>query len=111
MTTSFNVLWSSVAENDLVSIISYIQSNNPLAARKSLGKIKSKVLNLEQLPQRGRVVPELLEQGIVIYREIVVSPWRVIYRIDNNLVYILGVIDSRQSVEDVLLGRLVRGSL
>ena len=56
---------------------------------------------------QGRVVPELLSQGISLYREIVITPWRVIYKIERDRVYIVSVIDSRRNVEDVLLARLL----
>jgi addiction module RelE/StbE family toxin len=107
MNKPYDVLWAAVAEKDLVTIIKYIYSDNPQAARDSLQKIKAKVSNLESLPQRGRIVPELKQQGILQYRELVIPPWRVIYRISDSSVNVLAVIDSRQNVEDVLLSRMV----
>jgi len=41
------------------------------------------------------------------YRELVIPPWRLIYRIDERKIYVLSVIDSRQNVEDILLNRLI----
>jgi toxin ParE1/3/4 len=49
-----------------------------------------------------------LQQGILQYRELIVPPWRIIYRISGDFVYVLAVFDSRQNIEDVLLDRLVR---
>ena len=49
----------------------------------------------------------MLSQGISLYREIVIIPWRVIYKIERDRVYIVSVIDSRRNVEDVLLARLL----
>ncbi len=97
-----------IAEEDLISIIKYIYSNNPVAAKNSLKKIKSKASNLNGFPQRGRIVPELKENGILQYRELIVAPWRIIYRISDSNVYVLSVIDSRRNIEDILLHRLVR---
>jgi len=108
MTKKYKVSWAQVAEDDLTSIIKYIYSDNPKAAKDSLKKIKTKVSNLNSFPQRGRIVPELKDQGILQYRELVLAPWRIIYRISNSSVYVLSVIDSRQNVEDILLHRLVR---
>lgn len=107
MNKPYDVLWATVAENDLIAIIKYIYADNPQAARDSLQKIKAKVSNLDSLPQRGRIVPELKQQGILQYRELVIPPWRVIYRISDSSVNVFAVIDSRQNVEDVLLGRMV----
>ncbi len=108
MSKKYEVLWAKIAEEDLRAIIKYIHSDNPPAAKNNLKKIKTKVSNLNSFPQRGRVVPELKEQGILQYRELIISPWRIIYRISDLSVYVLSVIDSRQNVEDILLDRLVR---
>jgi len=108
MAKKYKVFWARVAEEDLVSIIKYIHSDNPVAARNNLKKIKTRVSNLNSFPLRGRIVPELKEQGIFQYRELIITPWRIIYRISNSSVYVLSVIDSRQNVEDILLHRLVR---
>ncbi len=108
MAKKYKVFWARVAEDDLASIIKYIHLDNPIAAKDNLKKIKTKASNLNSFPQRGRVVPELKEQGILQYRELVVAPWRIIYRISDSNVYVLSVIDSRQNVEDILLHRLVR---
>ena len=110
MNKPYDVIWAAFAEQDLTAIIKYIYSDNPLAAKDSLDKIKAKVSNLDSLPQGGRIVPELMQQGILQYRELVIPPWRIIYRISDSNVYVLSVIDSRQNVEDILLNRLVRGN-
>ncbi len=108
MAKNYKVLWAKAAEEDLKSIIEYICVDSPSAARDSLKKIKAKSSNLCSFPQRGRVVPELKDHGILQYRELIIPPWRVIYRISEEQVYVLLVIDSRRNVEDVLLERLVR---
>ena len=108
MTKNYKVLWAETAEEDLKSIVEYICVDSPSAARDSLRKIKTKAANLCSLPQRGRVVPELKDQGILQYRELIVPPWRVIYRIAEEQVYVLSVIDSRRNIEDILLERLIR---
>jgi len=53
-------------------------------------------------------VPELAAVGVHTYRELVVSPWRLVYRISAKTVYVLAVLDGRRNIEDVLLDRLVR---
>ena len=54
-----------------------------------------------------RIIPELQLQGILQYRELIIFPWRVIYRISEKNIYILSVLDSRQNVEDILFQRLI----
>jgi plasmid stabilization system protein ParE len=103
------VFWATAAENDLKDIIEFISVDSPDNARKILKKIKEKASSLHTLPERGRLVPELQDQGISQYRELVVPPWRLIYRIAKHEVYVLSVIDSRRNVEDILLKRLIHG--
>ena len=104
----FKVHWARIAEEDLTNIILYIAEDSPTNARVIFNKIKAKASSLTQFPERGRIVPELQEQGLFLYRELIVTPWRIIYRISDKKVYVLSVIDSRQNVEDILLKRLVK---
>jgi plasmid stabilization system protein ParE len=106
MSKTYKINWANVAENDLIEIIEYISIDSPADALKILQKIKKMASNLYRLPERGRVVPELQDQAILIYREIVIPPWRIIYRISDNDVYVLTVLDARRNVEDILLKRL-----
>ena len=107
MKKKFKVVWGDVAENDLIGIIDYIAEDNPATARKNLRKIKDKAASLFHLPQKGRIVPELLEQGIAEYRELIVAPWRVIYKIEKKQVLVFSVLDARRNIEDILLRRLI----
>jgi toxin ParE1/3/4 len=107
MNKSFEVLWAAVAESDLTGIILYIAEESPGSAKKVLARIKARTAKLTKSPMQGRVVPELLSQGISQYREVVISPWRVIYRVERDRVLVVSVIDSRRNVEDILLGRFL----
>lgn len=108
MTDGYSVEWSKTAESDLIAIIQFIYNASPQAARNAFASIKDKTADLVIFPERGRIVPELLAHGIGHYRELVIPPWRVIYRFSGNTVYVLAVIDSHRNVEDVLLDRLIR---
>jgi toxin ParE1/3/4 len=107
MNPNFQVIWTSVGENDLKEIIEYISAESPQNALSILKKIKKKASSLYTLPERGRIVPELQDQGIFQYRELVLPPWRLIYRVAERKVFVLSVIDSRRNVEDVLLKRMI----
>ncbi len=107
MKPKYKVVWANVAESDLKDIIEYISIDSPQNALKILKKIKQKASELYALPERGRIVPELKDQGILQYREIVIPPWRLIYRITERKVFALSLIDSRRNVEDILFKRFV----
>lgn len=106
-TKSYQVLWTHTAQQDLTEIIEYIaqDSDDALAI---LHKLETKAALLVTLPNRGRVVPELLHTGISQYRELISAPWRIVYRVDNRQVLIMAVLDSRRDLQTVLLGRLAR---
>ncbi len=53
------------------------------------------MLSSNFFPLKGRVVPELQKEGITLYREIIVSPWRIMYKVGNDTVYIMVILDSR----------------
>ena len=107
MKKAYAGIWSATAAKDLAGLIEYIASDNPTIACEKFLEIKKRTQNLYTFPERGRIVPELQEQGIAQYRELVIAPWRIIYRISRNNVYVLSVLDSRQNVEDILLKRLI----
>lgn len=106
MNKSYDVQWSETSENDLTAIVQYIFNSNPHQAYEIFKNIKTRESNLRAFPDRGRIVPELLDQGVTQYRELIILPWRIIYRVSKNKVYVLSVLDSRQNVEDILLRRL-----
>ena len=102
----YDVRWSEIAERELIAIVEYIADDSPSRAYEVFKKLRRKVSGLRVFPGRGRIVPELQEQGITQYHELVVNPWRIIYRTSGRTVYVLSVFDSRRSIEDILLRRL-----
>jgi toxin ParE1/3/4 len=82
--------------------------SGPAAALRVLDQIEARAVSLIQMPERGQVVAELAAIGVHTYRELVVSPWRIICRISRKTVHVLAVLDGRRNMEDILLDRLVR---
>jgi addiction module RelE/StbE family toxin len=107
MNNQYHIYWTKTAQRDLVKIIKYIQADHPKTASNIFEKIKEKTQELELFGERGRIIPELQIQGIMQYRELIIPPWRIMYRISMNTVYVLSVLDSRRNVEDILLERLI----
>jgi len=111
MRKHFTVIWSQIAERDFLAIIEYIANDSPSRAYEIFKEVKRRASGLRSFPERGRVVPELQEQGITQYHELIIGPWRLIYRISEKQVYVLSMFDSRRSVEDILLRRFVNMEL
>lgn len=103
----YRVEWAEVARRDLLGIVAYLAVRNPDAAVSTLDRLERRAAALGKTPRRGRVVPELERLQLREYRELVVSPYRLIYRVADPRVLVLGVLDSRRNLEDVLLDRLV----
>ena len=105
---TYQVIWAESATKDLEEIVTYIAGDSRASAIKVLARLKSKAESLEASPFRGRLVPEILEFGLRNWREIVVRPYRIIYRIDEGRVLVNAVIDGRRDLQDLLARRLLR---
>jgi len=103
----YSILWTKTAEQDLRHIIDRMAQDRLERAIEIFHTIRTSASVLESLPERGRIVPELKVHGISTYRELVIAPWRMIYRIEGKKVIIMTVIDGRRNLEDILLERLL----
>jgi len=93
---------------DLEEIATYVAADSPVDAHQVIAKLKATTDSLARMPQRGRVVPELAYFGIRTWRELVVRPYRIVFRIEVATVYVMAVLDGRRDLRDVLLERLLR---
>jgi addiction module RelE/StbE family toxin len=106
--TRRRVLWARSARRDLESILNYIADRSQQAALGTLDRVEARAKSLATLADRGRVVPELGRLHLTDYRELVVPPYRMAYRVDEPRVLVLAVLDARRSLEDILLDRLLK---
>ncbi len=102
------VIWTKNAEYDLEEIIEYIKTDSIKAAKDIFFEIKEQSKSLSIFPVSRRVVPELQHIGILQYRELIYKRWRIIYKIENEKIYILIVVDSSRDIEDILFRRLLK---
>lgn len=107
MKNKYSVFWVDIAQKDLNEIIEYIADDSPESALKVFNKIKSKSETLSSFPEKGRIVPELKYFNVLNFRELIVSPWRIVYKIEKQSVYIVAIYDSRRNLEDILLQRVL----
>lgn len=106
--TRRKVLWSRSARRDLDAIVLYLADRSPQAALSALDRLEARAKTLATLADRGRIVPELGRLHVTDYRELVVPPYRIVYRLEGSRVLVLAVLDARRSLEDILLDRLLR---
>ena len=96
------------AAPDLEEIYTYIRRHDsPGSANYVLGEIERAFQGLSEHPERGAYPRELLELGIREYREVFFKPYRVIYRVTGDNVYVLVIADGRRDMRALLLRRLL----
>ena len=106
---AFLVQLTDHAAQDLEELCDYIdQHDAPGRADYVLEQIENALLSLSEHPQRGTYPKELLDLGIREYREIFFKPYRIIYRVMDNTVYVLLIADGRRDMQTLLQRRLLR---
>ncbi|HKJ81824.1 MAG TPA: type II toxin-antitoxin system RelE/ParE family toxin [Ignavibacteriaceae bacterium] len=106
---SYKLLIDPLAKTDIIDIYNYVAENDSIEnAKKLLSNLETTYLKLENLPTRGHIPPELRNTGIRRYREIHFKPYRIIYEIINNVVYVHCILDGRRNMQEILANRLLR---
>ena len=88
------ITWSEPAVANLEAIYHYISGESPGRAGPFIQRLIEAAESLQELPRRGRVVPE----GDGSQREIFVDSYRLIYRIDNDQIFIVTVVHGARDV-------------
>jgi toxin ParE1/3/4 len=105
----FEVLMTEDAERDLQELYGYIAEHDSLGkADALLNRIEEVIETLTSQPNRGAVPRELSALGIHEYRQLFYKPYRVIYRVIDNRVYIYLIADGRRDLQTLLTQRLLR---
>ena len=102
------VEWAEAAVRDLEEIVGYLAQESRPDAERLLRRVEDRAATLESSPARGRTVPELTRFHMRTWRELVMRPYRLVYRIEADTVIVLAVFDARRDLEDLLLERLLR---
>jgi plasmid stabilization system protein ParE len=95
------VLWFPGAQEEFRILTTRISRYSPNYAAALRNRIVGATSLLNDLPRMGRVVPEL---GNETFREPIVDNYRVLYRLEDDGVGIVGVgvIDGRRAFENWL---------
>lgn len=105
MTSRFVLRWSKAARADVRRFIQYGSHGGALVAEQLTDKLLTRIEALAVSPERCRAVPELMTHGLSMYRELLVRPYRVLFRVRERHVVILGVFDGRRDLEALLTER------
>ena len=98
------ILWTEQAVEKLEKYADYIAYDKPEAALKWAKKIQDSVENLKDFPMLGRKVPEIQRSEI---RELIIGEYRVIYRLETDLISIITIYHSKQLLKksEILKGK------
>jgi toxin ParE1/3/4 len=104
---AFSVRFSTGAQRDLRSIHAYILKNDSLENADYVAtEIVRSALTLREPPRRGAHPPELLRLENFAYRQIFFKPYRIVYQIRANTVFIGVIADGRRDMKSLLMRRL-----
>jgi toxin ParE1/3/4 len=105
---AFRVLLTEDAERDLEELYAYIAGNDSAAAAAQvLDRIERAIESLGRFPNRGHYPEELLSLGIREYRETLLKPYRIIYRVIGRAVFVYLIADGRRDMQTLLARRLL----
>ena len=104
---SYQVFLTEDAVYDLENLYDYIEVHDaPEKADYLVDKIEDAFLSLTENPERGAYPNELLALGLREYREIYFKPYRIIYRVIAQDVYVMVIADGRRDMQALLQRRL-----
>ncbi|MBU2643431.1 type II toxin-antitoxin system RelE/ParE family toxin [bacterium] len=105
---SYKVFLTNDAVKDLDDIFECIYvHDSPGKAEYVLNQIEKAIQNLTAFPERGSYPSELRNIGVKQYREVYFKPYRLIYQIRKETVYIMLVTDGRRDMQTLLSKRLL----
>ncbi len=82
------VVWSRLALDRLDAICFALEQESPSGSTRFAARVFQSVERLASFPRSGRIVRELRKPDL---REVIVNPYRVIYRVEDSLVYVLTI--------------------
>ncbi|MCA3262316.1 MAG: type II toxin-antitoxin system RelE/ParE family toxin [Telmatospirillum sp.] len=106
----FAVLLTQSAARDVEAVYEYLcESDSEASADKVVAALDVAIESLAKFPARGSPPKELLGVGMIEYRQILVGPYRVIYRVADRRVIVYLIADGRRDMRSLLVKRLLGG--
>ncbi|HJZ79361.1 MAG TPA: type II toxin-antitoxin system RelE/ParE family toxin [Pyrinomonadaceae bacterium] len=89
------ILWTEPAIEDLHNLYGYIAKDSEIYAASFVERIILSVEKLVNFPRLGRVVPEA---ELEMIRELLFQNYRIIYRLNGELIEILTVLHGNRDL-------------
>jgi plasmid stabilization system protein ParE len=95
-----DIIWSKDAGDEFADIISYIKYHTgKMTANKISDKIINGIEHIVDNPEGRRLAPILQKMGITDIHQLNIAPWAVYYKVENNVMEIISIIDQRRNAE------------
>ena len=105
----YDVIFDRDAEDDLFDIYAFVAVNDSVEkADRLFAALRRTCLKLQRLPLRGNIPTELFEIGVVEFRELHYTSYRIIYSLESTTVHVHIVLDGRRDIQAILQERLLR---
>lgn len=102
----YRLTWTEVAQRGVEGIFDYVAERDNLDTAMALcERLRAAASTLETMPERCRVVPELRVLGTTEFRELILKPFHIPFRLRPGEVVIVGVLDGRRKLDEILLER------
>lgn len=92
------VVWTNQAWLDLKNIADYISRDSEYYASQVVKEIREATALLPKFPRKGRSVPEVDDPSI---RELLVANHRLIYRIEEERIYIVTIVHTARDLNQL----------
>jgi toxin ParE1/3/4 len=87
------IIFTPTARNQFLDAVAYIRRENRSAAISFRIKAEDILSRLHEFPESGGLLPEFPD---LLFREVIVAPYRFFYRIKEKTVWIVAVWHSAQ---------------
>jgi toxin ParE1/3/4 len=105
---TFAIKFTPGAQKDLRSIHEYIVRNDSREKADYVARrIVEEALSLATAPARGAHPSELLALGRRDYHQVYFKPYRILYKIRDETVFIAVIADGRRDMQSLLARRLI----
>jgi len=94
---SRRILFTPAAREQLLAALARISADDPLAARSLRESVAASLSRLGDYPESGRVLPKFPD---LPFREVIVPPYRFVYRVKDDTVWVVAAWHSAQLPEE-----------
>jgi plasmid stabilization system protein ParE len=92
------VVWTEPAWEDLDTAAQYIARDSEFYASALVHEVREAAASLDEFADRGQIVPEFGDDSI---RELLVKPFRLVYKISEEHVFIVAFIHGAQRLRRI----------